>query len=132
MRISYWSSDVCSSDLTALGAGLPPAYLGTPFYRNNTDRFTLKSYGLFGEAYYEFNEALKLTLGLRYNNDKKSVRARSTLASFLVPYGSTDAFSSPFVGTFVADAGVEGNQLLQERRVSFDKLTGRAALAWQI
>jgi len=78
----------------------PPGFLGTPYFRNTTDDFRLKSYGIFGEAYYEFNDALKLTLGLRYNNDKKSVSARSTLASFLVPYGSTDAFASPFVNGF--------------------------------
>jgi outer membrane receptor protein involved in Fe transport len=111
---------------------LPPAYLGTPFFRNNTDRFRLKSYGLFGEAYYEFNDRLKVTLGLRYNNDKKFVRARSTLASFLVPYGDTDAFSSPFVGAFDADPGIAGNQLFQERRVSFDEFTGRAVIDWKI
>jgi outer membrane receptor protein involved in Fe transport len=111
---------------------LPPAYLGTPFFRNNTDKFRLKSYGLFGEAYYEFNDRLKLTLGLRYNNDKKFVRARSTLASFPVPYSATDAFSSPFVGLYDADPGTAGNQLFQERRVSFDEFTGRAVVDWKI
>ena len=77
---------------TALGAGAPPSFLGTPFYRNNTDDLRIKSYGLFGEAYYEFNDAIKLTVGLRYNNDKKAVRARTTLASFLVPFGQTGNF----------------------------------------
>ncbi|MET0252303.1 MAG: TonB-dependent receptor, partial [Novosphingobium sp.] len=75
---------------------VPPSYLATPFFRNNTDKFTLKSYGIFGEAYYEFNDQLKLTLGARYNDDRKTVRARSTLGNFLVPFGSTDAFASPF------------------------------------
>src|SRR3546814_8003209 len=81
MRISDWSSDVCSSDL------------------------------------------------LRYNNDKKSVRARSTLASFLAPHGGTgSAFDSPFVGSFDADPGTPGNQIVQERTVKFNKLTGRVVL----
>lgn len=75
----------------------PPGYLGTPFFRNNTDNLRVKSYGIFGEAYYEFNDRLKLTLGLRYNDDRKAISARSTLASFLVPYSATDAFASPFV-----------------------------------
>src|SRR3546814_12212033 len=93
MRISDWSSDVCSSDLFpidylagVLGAfssfsnGLPPSVLGQPFFRNNTDDLKIKSYGLFGEAYFEVTDRLKLTAGLRYNNDRKSVRARSLRA----------------------------------------------------
>lgn len=75
----------------------PPGYLGTPFFRNNTDLLRVKSYGLFGEAYVDIGDKLKITAGLRYNNDKKFVRARSTLASFLTPYNATSAFSSPFV-----------------------------------
>ena len=78
----------------------PPGYLGSPFFRNNTDFFSVKSYGLFGEAYYEMSEAVKLTVGIRYNNDEKFVRARSTLASFLTPNNSTDLFSSPYVNGF--------------------------------
>jgi iron complex outermembrane recepter protein len=117
---------------TALGGGLAPAYLGTPFFRNNTDELTVTSYGLFGEAYYDINDKLKITAGLRYNNDKKFVRARSTLASFLVPHGSTDAFSSPFVASFDADPGTAGNQLFQERSVKFNEITGRVVLDYQI
>ena len=117
---------------TALGSALPPAYLGTPFFRNNTDSFTLDSYGVFGEAYFEINDTLKLTGGLRYNHDKKSVAARSTLASFLVPFAATNAFSSPYVGSFDADAGVAGNQLFQNRSVTFGEYTGRVVLDWQV
>ena len=57
------------------------AFAGTPFYRNNTPNFRLKSYGLFGETYFKFNDKLKLTLGLRYNHDDKEVSARTTLIS---------------------------------------------------
>ncbi len=118
----------------ALGnpAPLPPAYLGTPFYRNNTNDFRLKSYGIFGEAYYSITPEVKLTLGLRYNHDEKDISARTTLANFLVPYGSTSAFSSPYVAGFDADPGRTGNQLFQIRNVSFSEFTGRAVLDWQI
>ena len=51
--------------------------------RNNTLDATLESYGLFGEVYFDINDRLKFTGGLRYNNDKKTVQARSTLANFL-------------------------------------------------
>lgn len=113
-----------------LGGGA--GYLGTPFFRNNTQDFRLKSYGIFGEAYLDLSDTLKITAGLRYNNDKKSVVARSTLASFLVPFGQTgDVFDSPFVGAFDADPGTAGNQLVQARSVAFDEITGRFVVDWQ-
>lgn len=83
-------------------AGLQPSYLGSPFFRNATPNFRLKSYGIFGEAYVDITDKLKLTAGLRYNNDRKSVTARSTLASFLTPFGSSSLFSSPFRYGFAA------------------------------
>jgi iron complex outermembrane receptor protein len=117
----------------AAGGPLPPSFLATPFFRNNTDDLKITSYGLFGEAYFEFSDRLKLTAGLRYNNDKKSVTARSTLASFLAPHGGTGSvFDSPFVGSFDADPGTPGNQIIQARTVKFNKLTGRAVLDFKI
>ncbi len=125
---------------TALGAGLPPSYLGSPYFRNNgastqdgNKGYRLNSYGLFGEAYYKFDDRLKLTLGLRYNNDKKSITARTTLLSFLVPHGSADISGSPFIGSYDADPGLAGNQLFQTRTdQKFSALTGRAVLDFQV
>jgi outer membrane receptor protein involved in Fe transport len=118
---------------TSAGGPLPPSYLGTPFFRNNTDQLDVTSYGIFGETYFQFNDEVKLTLGLRYNNDEKSIAARSTLASFLVPFSQTgNVFNSPFVGSFDADPGRTGNQLFQVRDVNFSEFTGRAVLDWQI
>ncbi len=120
---------------TALGAGAPPSYLGTPAYRNNGatgDGYRLTTYGLFGEAYWKFNDKLKLTLGLRYNNDKKTITARTTLFNFLVPHGSTNAYDSPFIGSYDADPGTAGNQLFQVRSVKYGELTGRAVLDYEI
>ncbi len=118
---------------TSLGAGLPPSYLGTPYFRNNTSDLKVKSYGLFGEVYFDISDTLKFTGGLRYNNDKKDVEARSTLASFLVPYSqTTNAFESPYVGSFDADPGTLGNQILQNRQVKNDEITGRAVLDYKI
>lgn len=114
-----------------LGGGA--GYLGTPYFRNNTQDFRLKSYGIFGEGYLDVSDDVKLTVGLRYNNDKKSITARSTLASFLVPFDQTgNAFDSPFVGSFDADPGTPGNQLVQTRSVAFDEITGRAVIDWKI
>ncbi|MBS3961353.1 MAG: TonB-dependent receptor [Sandarakinorhabdus sp.] len=117
------------------GAGnvtFPNVYLATPFYRSNTKEYTLETYGIFGEAYFDITDTVKLTAGLRYNNDRKSVMARTTLASFAAPYGLNNAFDSPFVGAFDADPGTAGNQLFSERTVSFSEFTGRLVLDWQI
>ena len=113
-------------------APLPPSYLATSMYRNNTTDFKLKSFGLFGEVYFNITDDLTFTGGIRYNDDSKSVSARTTLADFLNPFGNGDPFTSPFVGTFDADDGVAGNQLLQQRDVSFDAITGRAVLDYKI
>jgi outer membrane receptor protein involved in Fe transport len=125
---------------TALGGGLPPSYFATSFFRNNTDEFSLKSFGIFGEAYLDITDRLKFTAGLRYNDDSKSVVARSTLFSFLNPFSNDgDPFASPITPLlgpggvpFDADPGTPGNQLTQERSVSFDKITGRAVVDFQI
>jgi iron complex outermembrane recepter protein len=112
---------------------LPPAYLATSFFRNNTLNLDVESYGIFGEVYFDISDRLKFTGGLRYNDDTKSVTARSTLASFLNPYSNDgDPFSSPFAGTFDADPGTAGVQPLQERSVAFNEITGRAVLDFQI
>ncbi len=110
----------------------PNVYLGSPFYRNNQRDYKLESYGIFGEGYFDLTDRLKVTLGIRYNNDKKTVQARTALAAFAVPYGTTDAFNSPFVGAFDADPGIAGNQLFQNRQVSFGEFTGRAVIDWKV
>ena len=117
----------------ALGAGLPPSFLATPYFRNNTADYRLKSYGIFGEGTLELGR-LKFTAGLRYNNDRKSVVARSSLltTNFLVPFGSPNADASPVFGNVDFDPGVAGNQAFQRRRVKFGEVTGRAVVDYQI
>ncbi|MCA0904026.1 TonB-dependent receptor [Qipengyuania aquimaris] len=119
--------------VTDAPAPLPPSYLATSMYRNNTTDFSLESFGIFGEVYFDITDRLKFTGGLRYNDDKKTVEARTTLASFLNPFANTaDPFTSPFVAGFDADPGTDGNQLLQTREVSFNEITGRAVLDYEI
>jgi outer membrane receptor protein involved in Fe transport len=65
----------------AAGATVPNVFAGSPYFRSDTDLFRLKSYGVFGEAYFDISDKAKLTIGLRYNNDRKFVRARTTLLS---------------------------------------------------
>lgn len=133
---------------TGIGGALAPGYLGTPFFRNNTPSFNLRSYGVFGEGYLDISDKLKLTVGLRYNNDKKDISARSTLASFYVPFTATNAFATPFGAGFDADpatvcaapgatragaiGSVAGCEAFQDRKVSFSEWTGRAVLDYKI
>ena len=133
---------------TSLVTGRPPSYLGTPTFRNQSDDLRVNSEGLFGEAYYDFNDSVKLTLGVRYNHDEKVVRARSTLASFVTPYTATNAYQSPYAAGFDADpatacptpgsnvagaiGSVPGCEAYQNRRVSFSEMTGRAVLNFDL
>lgn len=116
----------------AINAGAPPSYLATPTYRNNAAYQGLKSYGLFGEAYVNLTDKLKLTGGLRYNHDEKNSIARTTLANFLVPFGTANAFTAPGLAAFDADAGIPGIQDYQRRSVKFNEITGRAVLDFKI
>ena len=134
-----YATGIVGAATAASGAtGGTNVYLGTPFYNNHSDLYRLKSYGIFGEGYFDISDALKLTIGLRYNNDDKFVRARTTYFvdavgnSPLLPYNATrleDALN--FAGTDY-DAGTPGVQPFAERNVSFDKLTGRAVLDYKI
>jgi outer membrane receptor protein involved in Fe transport len=136
---------------SSAGAGLPPSVLGQPFFRNNTDDLKIKSYGVFGEGYVEFNDRLKLTVGLRYNNDKKDVRARSLLASsngnIFAPHSLVgDLFSTPLGALFDGDSATlcppgspvgavgsrPGCEAFQTRDVSYNEITGRAVIDYKI
>lgn len=117
--LDYFAGVVGS--LGAAGAGRPPAYLSTPYYDNNTNYYSLKSFGVFGEGYFKINDAVKLTVGLRYNDDKKIVSAHTSTFDVPVAFGTADA-SGPLT------AGLPYVVNTSHGRA----LTGRAVLDWQI
>jgi len=123
---------------TALGqraagnVAFPNVFLAPPFYNSEVNLFSLKSYGLFGEVYFKLGNKVRLTGGLRYSNDKKRQIARVPLASFPVPYGTTNANASPFIGNFDADPTLAGNQPYNDARAAFDELTGRFVVDYQL
>ncbi len=81
---------------TAISTGngfAPPFILASPFFNSNTVNYELDSMALFGEAYYEINDDLKLTGGLRYTIDEKTVTDRNPLFATL-----TDC-----IGTWMVD-----------------------------
>jgi iron complex outermembrane receptor protein len=121
---------------SALSGGT--AFTASPNYRNNSNLFRLKSYGIFGETYFEFSQKLKLTLGLRYNHDDKYVRARTSILQdaagnfTLVPFGTVDANAVLNSGKYDFDASKPGVQPYAENAVAFSRLTGRAVLDYKI
>lgn len=134
------------------------AFRAPPYYRNNTDDFRLKSKGLFGEAYYDISESVKFTVGLRYNHDKKYVKARTTLFSAVglpeivsnplsptktvvadipsvavyLPHGATSLTQAAGYAGLDFDATRAGAQEYQIDEATFSKMTGRAVLDWKV
>ncbi|MXP29919.1 TonB-dependent receptor [Porphyrobacter algicida] len=143
--LDYFSGLIGALNTTAQTG---PVYLGPPMYQNHTLDYTLNSYGIFGEAYYQASDKLKLTLGLRFNHDAKDVSARTTVFNFLVPYGLDNAFASPYAAGFDADpattcstpgtavpgaiGSAAGCEAVQSNQVSFSRVTGRAVIDYQI
>ena len=50
----------------------------TEFFNNDTADYALDAQAIFTEFYFDVADNHKLTFGLRYNQDRKSVKARST------------------------------------------------------
>ena len=119
-------------------AAFPAVALASPFYRNNTDFFRLKSYGIFGETYFEATDRLKLTLGVRYNQDDKVVRARNTLfqdavGNFpLLPIGASSITQALNYAALDFDAFTPGLQEFAVGSVDFSRLTGRAVIDYKV
>lgn len=123
---------------TALGqraagnTSFPNVFLAPPFFNGEVSRYTLESYGIFGEAYFRASDRLKFTAGLRYSNDKKQQIGRNLTLSFPVPFGLTDASESPFFATYDADSSQPGIQAVADTRVTSDALTGRFVVDFQL
>ena len=124
------------------GAGLPikpgqSYFLASPYYRSNQE-LRLSSYGIFGEAYYDVSDAVKLTIGLRYNHDKKDAHARTTLlndtkGSFLFTQTGAGSITEALGYSNVDfDPKAPGTQEFSDISTTFRALTGRAVLDWKI
>ena len=108
------------------------AFLGSPFYRNDTKLFRLKSYGIFGETYFQFSPRAKLTLGLRYNHDEKFVQARNLTLNVLTPYNAGGIENGLNFAAIDFDPTTDGIQDYARRSVAFGRLTGRAVFDYKI
>jgi outer membrane receptor protein involved in Fe transport len=96
--------------------GAAPAGLASPYFDNRVEDYSLESYAVFGEVYWDINDELKFTGGLRWSNDTKT--AQDMLPQFLlttpVPLGTQDAFDSiRFRTASISSSAVTGRALLQ-------------------
>ena len=135
--VNAFGLDYASGILGAASSAAIPgvngnAFLATPFYRNDSPRFRLKSYGIFGETYFEFSKRAKLTLGLRYNHDDKFVQARNLTLNVLTPYGAQSIQNGFNYAQVDFDPTTPGIQDYARRSVSFGRLTGRAVFDYKI
>lgn len=96
--------------LEAAGVSNLPPYI----YDENSSN-DVESYAFFGEYYHQFNDQLKLTLGMRWTHDKKYAVKR-TLA---------------FSGEFVDGVSTIDNQGTRDLTKTFSAPTGRVTLDWQ-
>jgi len=96
------------------GVGGVPAFGGSLVgdggnYFRSLSPYTLDSFAVFGEGYYDVTDTLKATVGLRYTNDDKS---QDVVPSILFAPGAT--------------LGATGKLEAQ-----FEEVTGRAGLDWR-
>jgi outer membrane receptor protein involved in Fe transport len=127
-ELDYFAGVVGS--LASAGLGQAPGYAASPFYDNDTNYFRTNSYGIFGEAYYKFNDKVKMTVGLRYNDDNKLVSAHTVTFNTL-PSANPPVTSVPF-GTPDASAALAGYVPFAVQSGTFRALTGRAVLDWAV
>jgi iron complex outermembrane recepter protein len=89
--------------------GLPQS--GWSFNSETRDAQT-KSFAVFGEGYYNLSDATKLTLGLRYTKDKKSVRGRTTFLSLPPAFGFLSGNYDAITGRVVLDHKLSDDNLI--------------------
>lgn len=98
-----------------VGSGVDGVAIPPPYFNSETDFYGLDSAGIFGELYFEFTEALKLTLGARWTRDEKEIRDRQVLLNGApTAIGSTSVSLPP----------------LHDDTVEFTETTGRVVLDW--
>ena len=119
----------------ALCANVRGCIYGPPYYHNQGARVVTDSKAVYGELYFDaIPEKLKLTLGLRGTEDRKSYQGRIASLNGLIPSGTTDEAAA--LAALVAqgqadfDPSRPGRQLWQETRNKFHKLTGRAVISY--
>lgn len=64
-------------------------------FDNDTAKYELETWALFGEAYYDITDEMELTVGLRYTDETKDSKQRSIYLAFLGdPNGPNDGYDN--------------------------------------
>jgi len=79
----------------------------SPSFHNTTRDYRLESTAAFGEVYYQLTDSVKLSTGLRFTQDKKSLQDAAYLFDF-------DAAGIPIVQAFGADEDLALTEPLRE------------------
>ncbi len=114
--------DYLASVVPGLTAGLDGFGWVAPQFMSDTAEYTIESTALFGEVYYNFTDELKLTLGLRYTEDEKTIQDRQLL---LNEDGNGNPFFRPFGDNSRIDVPYRNDD------DSWEEFTGRAVIDWQ-
>ena len=88
-------------------------------YFRSKNPYELNSYAAFGEMYWQFNDAVKLTAGLRYTRDEK--RFTEVPSQVLLAPGA-------FAGGYVAAGYPARGEIVQK----WGEWTGRLGLDWKL
>jgi iron complex outermembrane recepter protein len=81
-------------------------------FNGDTRDARTKSFAAFGETYFNLTDATKLTLGVRYTKDKKSVRGRTIFLTVPPPFGELSGSYDAFTGRIVLDHKLSDDNLL--------------------
>ncbi|HBX72014.1 MAG TPA: TonB-dependent receptor, partial [Halieaceae bacterium] len=124
----YW---VFSSGFDYFASVFPAAALGLdgmgwvgPQFNNETGDYGIRSQALFGEIYYELTDTLKLTVGARYTQDRKTIEDRQIL------FNNDPVTGAPVLQPLGADLPIP----TATRRASNDwrETTGRIVIDWSV
>ncbi|HEY8123610.1 MAG TPA: TonB-dependent receptor [Myxococcota bacterium] len=79
---NVWATSLEAFWTSIAGGALMGLEPDSSYYKNETTPTTLQSYALFGETYFDLTDTTRLTLGLRYTDDKKTDTQRVNLWTF--------------------------------------------------
>lgn len=99
------------------GVLTPGVGLLSPYYHNQSPRNELDSWAVFGEAYFEVNEDIKITGGIRFNHDEKGYTGFQSLLA----EGGAGIFTGG--GAITPGSITDGD-------TKWEELTGRLLLEW--
>jgi iron complex outermembrane receptor protein len=79
---NVWATSLEAFWTSIAGGALMALEPDSSYFKNETTPTTLQSYALFGETYFDLTETTRLTLGIRYTDDKKTDTQRVNLWTF--------------------------------------------------